>query len=218
MTSSSLHLLSHITPLATEHFVYYCHKISEKRLSPGTSGNVSLRHEDFIFITASGLSMEEVEPYNILKVDIKTGHVQAPDNTAFQPSSEWPMHKAIYQARPDIHAILHAHPTKATALAACHDTLQPGLIAESVAHLGNVPLIPYELPGTDALAKCITDHIGDANAILLTNHGAIVMGATLREAYYRLELLESMAELQWTCYQHPKGPKPLDAKAIAALK
>lgn len=162
--------------------------------------------------------MEEVEPYNILKVDFETGTIQAPDNTAFQPSTECPMHRAIYKARPDIHAIIHAHPTKATALAACHDTIQPALIAESVACLGEVPLIPYALPGTDDLALRITEHIGQANAILLTNHGAIVMGTTLRDAYYRLELLESMAELQWTCYQHPKGPKPLDAKAIAALK
>lgn len=193
--------------------------VYEKRLSVGTSGNISMREEgDRIYITPSGLSLEETTAENVVVMNLMNGEKLCGEG---KPSSEWPMHRALYLARPDIHAIIHAHPAKATALAAAHQTIDQHLIAEGVFHLGEVPLVPYLLPGSDALAQSIVDCGKVAQVMLLANHGVIAMGGTIREAFYHLELVESLAEVYILANSLPGGPKPLSesqVQEILALK
>ena len=120
-----------------------------------------------------------------------TGMPSHVNGLSAQPSSEWQVHQAIYQATPSIRAVVHAHPGKATALAIAGIALDQPLLAEALFILGPVPLIPYITPGSPALAMALKDCFQTHQAALLANHGVFTVGETLTEAFYRMELLES---------------------------
>lgn len=137
-----------------------------------------------------------------------------------KPSSEWPLHQAVYQIRSDVKAVIHAHPAKSTALAAMHQTINVRMIAESIYHLGeSVPLVPYVLPGSQALADAVADAAKTgAWVMILANHGALAMGETLEHAYHNLELLESLAEIQLITNQFKDQLHVLSSQDVEAIR
>jgi L-fuculose-phosphate aldolase len=188
----------------------YCRKVYERGLSPATSGNVSLRDGERVFITPTGFCLGEVEADDMVEMTLAGEQL----SSRHKPSTEWAIHRELYIVRPDVRAVLHAHPPKATALAAAHKTIDQPLIAEVIISLGEIPLVPYTLPGTDALAHLVGEHIGNANAVLLANHGAIAVGRSMQDAFYHLEFLESIAEVYILANSLPGGAKPLSEAQV----
>jgi L-fuculose-phosphate aldolase len=105
------------------------------------------------------------------------------------------MHLEIYRRRPDVMAVVHAHPPAATAFAVAQVALDPWILAEAVVILGKIPLTRYATPGTTELANIVAGGLGKGNGALLANHGAIAVGATLTQAHHRMETLEHVARV-----------------------
>ncbi len=113
-----------------------------------------------------------------------------------RPSSETPMHLAIYRARPDVNAIVHTHAPSITAFALTDAPLDESLMPEVLASIGQVALVPYASPGTEELPQAMTSYLVDHDAFLLANHGAVTVGSSLEEAYFRMERLELFARIR----------------------
>ncbi|HYX53068.1 MAG TPA: class II aldolase/adducin family protein, partial [Candidatus Limnocylindrales bacterium] len=112
-----------------------------------------------------------------------------------KPSSEINMHLTIYQMRPDVGAVVHAHPCTATAFASCGIALDEPLCSEIVITLGEVPLAPYATTGSMELSDSLAPFVPDHDAILMANHGVVTYGVDLRQAYLRMEAVEHYAKI-----------------------
>ena len=115
-----------------------------------------------------------------------------------EPSSELAMHLAIYRAREDVNAVVHAHPPVATAFAVAGIGLPGDVLPELAVQMGEVPVVPYATPGTDAMPDAIAPFLPNYDAFLLANHGATTVGCTLAEAHQRMESLEHSANILLT--------------------
>jgi len=111
------------------------------------------------------------------------------------PTSEFSMHRMVYRERPDVRAVIHAHPPTATAFAAASVPLDGLMLPEMVVLLGRVALVPYATPGTEELAEKLKLYLEVHDAFLLENHGALTVGGDLREAALRMELIEHNAQI-----------------------
>lgn len=166
--------------------------IQEKGLSPGTSGNLSLRFEDKIIITASGSSNGSLSYDDLLLIDVE-GNPTVPSLS--KPSSEKLLHVEFYKKRPDINAIIHVHPTFLSSFAAARKSLDEPVMAENVYYFGKIPLAEYALPSSIQLVKNTAKYFDKYNAVLMANHGFIVGDVNLKDAYLKLELAESYAQI-----------------------
>lgn len=155
-------------------------------------GNISIRvDENEILSTPAGVCKGYLTPEMIVTCDLdgaKTGgHLRV--------STEIAMHLTVYRARPDVRAVTHAHPPKSTGFAVAGIPLDRAVLAEVVVTLGCIPLAEYGTPSTQQLADSIDRLIRQADGILLSNHGAITVGADAYEAYYKMEVIEHFAEV-----------------------
>jgi Ribulose-5-phosphate 4-epimerase and related epimerases and aldolases len=127
------------------------------------------------------------------------------------------MHLRIYRERPDVRAIVHAHPPVATAFGVAGRDFMDAVLPEVIFHLGQVPLVPFALPGTPALGDAMAPFLSGHDAFLLASHGATTVGPTLRLAHQRMESLEHAARILQTAMRI--GPvTPLRAEDVAALR
>lgn len=173
-----------------EDLALFGRKILEAGLAVGPGGNISVRCGGKMLISPSGLSFEEVPPEGYVAVDIETGEVEGKG----RPSSEVAMHRAIYRAREDVHAVVHVHPPFVIGVASGGGEIQP-MFPDFVALLRRVVTLPYILPCTEELAQAVGEAVRHAEAVVLVNHGAIAVGATLKEAFYRAQILEEGAKI-----------------------
>jgi len=196
-------------------------KLVEKGFVVANEGNISVRDGESVFITSSGCPLDEINPENIVRLNINT---LKPFDEDFSPSSvlppslEWRMHIAVYQAREDVQAVIHTHPPYATSYSTRGSNLDQPLLPEVVIHLGPVPLVPYAPPGSTKLAKNVANLAKKCDALLLENHGVITLGTTLKAAMHKLQLLENFAMLLLT--PSPKGvgpPRPLPSEEVKTL-
>ncbi len=158
---------------------------------PGTDGNISVRLKNGrILITASGVSKGTLEENDVSEIDIEGNLIEGK-----KPSSEYMLHLCVYRRRPDVNAVVHAHPPVATAFASCGRDLSEPLTAEIVISLGKVPLAPYAVPGSRDVAESIVPYVGDFNALLLANHGVVAYGENLEQAFHRMEIVEHFAKI-----------------------
>lgn len=161
-------------------------------LTSTSGGNISLRiTNDLIAITPSAtdkgrMRWKEVGILNIL------GENLTPD---LKPSIESGMHLAIYKRKPDIKAIVHAHPVCASAFTAMQTPIETNLTAEACAILGTPVTVPYALMGTAELASKAADFIEKSDILLLENHGILTAGANLLQAFDKTEVLENAAKM-----------------------
>lgn len=159
-----------------------------------TDGNISARLDnEWILITPSGVNKGAMKPYQILKVHLRDGVVDGNG----KPSVETPLHLEIYRTRPDVNAVVHAHPPYATAFAAAGIALTEPVFPEMIVRFGEIPLVPYATPGTERLAELVAETLLDHDAALLQNHGAITVGRTIEEACGLMEALEWTAKGLW---------------------
>ncbi len=157
-----------------------------------TDGNLSARLDKrSVIITPTGFSKAAMKPADMVVVDLCGNKISGRHN----PSSEIEMHLAIYRMRPDIGAVVHAHPCTATAFASAGIALDEPLCSEAVITLGSVPLAPYATPGTDQLGKSLEPFLENHNAILMANHGVVTYAGELKRAYMMMEAVEHYARI-----------------------
>jgi ribulose-5-phosphate 4-epimerase/fuculose-1-phosphate aldolase/putative sterol carrier protein len=184
-------------------------------LITATGGNVSARipGADQALITPSQLFKGGLRADVMVRVDMD-GTALDPDAPA--PSSEWPMHCAVYRARPDVEAIIHAHAPQATILGLSGLPFLP--ISTEAAFLGDVPRVPFIMPGTKELAQAVVEALGDGAAVLMQNHGVLVAASSLRRAADLVEIIERTAHVILGCYAVGREPPTLPEDVVAALR
>jgi L-fuculose-phosphate aldolase len=155
-------------------------------MNAALGGNVSIRMGDEIAITPAGINKGFMTEDDVVVVDMDGTKLRGNG----KPSSEGKMHYEIYKLRPDVQAIIHAHPPFAVAFALAHHDLPDDILPEATILLGHVPCLPYMTPSTIRLAREVAQGLAHRNAAFMANHGAITIGADLEEAYNRMELLE----------------------------
>ena len=161
-------------------------RLYDRNMNAALGGNMSIRLEDGIAITPAGINKGFMTEDDVVVVDM--GGTKLRGNG--KPSSEGKMHYEIYKLRPDVQAIIHAHPPFAVAFALAHRELPDDILPEATIMLGHVPCLPYVTPSTIELAREVAQGLLRRNAALMANHGVITLGSDLEEAYNRMELLE----------------------------
>ena len=155
-------------------------------------GNISVRLGDGRFITTpTGVSKGFMTPDMMVVVD-DAGRKVSGDREA---SSELPMHLEVYRNRPDVQAVVHAHPPLATGFAVAGIPLTRAVLAEVVTTLGSIPIAEYGTPSTKELPDAIRKYIKAHDGMLLANHGAVTCGRDVMNAYYKMETIEHFAKI-----------------------
>lgn len=187
-----------------------------RRMVAANDGNISVRlSEEEILCTPTGVSKGFMKPEQLCKVDL-TGNVLTMAD-GFGPSSEVKMHLQVYQKRPDISAVVHAHPIFATGFAVMGRALDIPIMPEVIVNFGKVPLAPYGTPSTAEIPDAIEPYLMDYQAILLESHGALTWAKDLQTAYMKMESVEFYAELLYRTTQLG-GPRELSAEKLARLR
>ncbi|MFO7954527.1 L-fuculose-phosphate aldolase [Thioalkalivibrio sp.] len=177
---------------------------NRRGLNQGTSGNISVRHDDGMLITPSGVAYEALQPDDLVYVDAN-GH-WAPGR---KPSSEWHFHRAILQARPDLGAVIHVHSVHASVVAIQGLDI-PALHYMIAAAGGNsIRCAPYATFGTEALSQLAVEALQDRTACLLANHGMIATGPDLERALWLAGEVELLAQ-QYVLSLQIGGPRLLN--------
>lgn len=171
--------------------VEICHRLHGRDLIGAGEGNVSVRLADGTFlITASGVNKGHLTVHDLVVVDAAGGTLRGG-----RASTELRMHLAAYAARPDVHAVVHAHPITAVALTVAGAPPPDDLVPEAAVTLGPVAVAPFAVPGTDEVPASIAPLLARHDVILLERHGALALGRTLPEAFDRMETLERVARV-----------------------
>ena len=168
--------------------------MNDSGLNRGTSGNLSLRHDDGMLITPSGVPYEELGPEDIVYIDARGTH-----GDGLQPSSEWRFHHDIYHARPEARAILHAHPVHCTALACLNRPIPAFHYMVAVAGGRDIRCAPYATFGTQALSDHVLQALAGRRACLMANHGLLCIASTLPRALDRALEIENLAQSYLAC-------------------
>lgn len=176
-----------------------CHKMWQLGWVAANDGNVSVKLPDGTFLaTPTGMSKSFITPEKLVHIDQDGQVLDAP--AGLKPSSEIKMHLRCYKEREDVGAVLHAHPPVATGYAVANKPLDEYSMIETVIALGSIPVTPYGTPSTYEVPDRIAPYLGDHDALLLQNHGALTVGADLITAYYRMETLELFAKISLNAY------------------
>jgi L-fuculose-phosphate aldolase len=178
--------------VARQQIVEICRRLYERGMVAANEGNVSLRlGPDRILCTPAGLSKGFLTPDQLVITDLAGKKLEGKE----RPTSELKLHLAAYRARPDVQAVVHAHPPYATAFAVAGVNLAQCVLPEAVITVGRVVLAPYGTPGTEELPKTVEPDLAASDAFLLSNHGAMTLGRTLTEAFFRMETVEHYAQI-----------------------
>jgi L-fuculose-phosphate aldolase len=157
-------------------------------------GNISVRLDEArLLMTPKGVCKGFMTPEMMCITDLD-GRKLAGDR---DPSSEMQMHLEVYRQRPDVNAVVHAHPPVATAFAVAGIPLDRAVLAEVVTTLGSVPIAEYATPSTKELPEAVRKYVKAHDGMLLANHGALTLGADLFSAYYKMETIEHFANISF---------------------
>ena len=169
-----------------------CRRLYDRGLIAGQDGNVSVRvAPDRILVTPAGMSKVDVTAADVVEIGADGGHRRGRGRA----SSEVAVHLRIYRRRPDVTAVVHAHPPTATGFAVAGEGFDAPVLPEVIFLLGRVPVVPYAMPGTEQLAEEFEPFVADHDAFLMANHGAVTVGRSLLEAHQRMESLEHAARI-----------------------
>lgn len=190
-------------------------RIYNKGMVASNDGNISVKLNDNEFLcTPTGVSKGFMTPEYICKVDKDGKVIQA--NPGFKPSSEIKMHMRVYKNRPDVNAVVHAHPMYATSFAIAGIPLTQPIMPEAVIALGCVPIAEYGTPSTDEIPDAVEKYLQSFDAVLLENHGALTFSDNLLAAYHKMESVEFYAQLLFLSRQLG-GPKELSKSQVERL-
>ena len=190
-------------------------RIYNRNMAAANDGNISVKFNDKEWLcTPTGVSKGFMTPDFICKVDEKGNIMDSAGG--FRPSSEIKMHMRVYEKRPDVTAVVHAHPCYATSFAIAGIALTAPILPEAVITLGCVPIAEYGTPSTMEIPDNIEKYLPYYDAVLLENHGALSWGQDLMNAYYKMESLEFYAELLFKS-RLLGGPKMFNAQQVKGL-
>jgi len=162
----------------------------DRRFIIAGEGNLSVRlDEQTILTTPTALCKGLLTPDQLVKIDLSGKLLDG----EYQPSSEVKMHLAAYRTRPDVRAVVHAHPPISTGFAVAGIPLDKLILAELVFNFGTIPIAPYSLPSTPELADTVAEQVRCHEAVLMANHGVVTVGPDIYTAYHRLEMVEQTA-------------------------
>jgi L-fuculose-phosphate aldolase len=192
----------------------YGRRLIADRLTTGTGGNLSIydRDRNLIAITPSGRPYEQLTPDEISIINPAGKHVDGQP-----PSSEWPLHTAVYRRRPEVNAIVHTHSRFATTFAVLRQPIPACHYLVAVSGADEVRVAPYATFGTDELARQAVAGLGRDNCILLANHGLLAVEKDLHQAYNIALYIEEVAELYYRA-RAIGTPELLTRKEMAAAR
>jgi L-fuculose-phosphate aldolase len=207
--------MSSTNDLAKRHqIIDACREMNRLGINQGTSGNISLRHDDGMLITPTSVPYDAMQPDQIvfMKLDGAPGAAQ-------RPSSEWRFHRDILQARPGVNAVVHAHPPFATILAIMGLEIPPIHYMIAVAGGDSIRCAPYATYGTPELSAHALKALEDRRACLLDHHGMIAIGPSLSKAMWLAVEVETLARQYHGCLQIGRPPLlPMDEIERVRLK
>jgi ribulose-5-phosphate 4-epimerase/fuculose-1-phosphate aldolase len=184
-------------------------------LTFGRTGNLSVRVDDEVLVTPTGVSLGALDPDALSVVDLEGNHV-----SGAKPSKEAFLHAAVYRSRPDAGAVVHLHSTHAVAVSCLADVdptnVLPPLTAYYVMRVGTLPLLPYHAPGDTSLKQVAERTALDHPCFLIANHGSVVAAADLTAAADAAEELEETARL--FLLLRGQGTRPLSSDQVADLR
>jgi len=193
--------------------VEVCRRIYSKGYVASNDGNVSVRISDEeVIATPTGMSKGFLTTDQLVKVNMEGEKLEGYLN----PSSEIKFHIRVYRERPDVRAVVHAHPPISTAFAVAGVPLDELILPEVILTLGIVPIAPYAPPSTEELADKVGEYIRCCDAVLLANHGALTVGSDVYSAYYKMETLEHFAHILWIA-RSLGGPRQLGQEDVEKL-
>ena len=190
-------------------------RIYDRRMVAANDGNISVKISDTEWLcTPTGVSKGFMTPEYICKIDGEGNVLQA--SGSFKPSSEIKMHLRVYKHRPDVKAVVHAHPIYATSFAIAGIPLTQPIMPEAVIALGCVPIAEYGTPSTEEIPDAVSKYLQSFDAVLLENHGALTFSDSLLRAYHKMESVEFYAKLLYISKQLG-GPKELSDSQVQRL-
>ena len=198
-----------------QQLVRHANRLQPLGLATGTSGNLSVRVEGGMLITPSGIAYDTLQPDDMVPVQF-TGPGTATWQHPLDPSSEWAMHQAVYQARPEAGAVVHGHPSYATVLAI--QGLEIPALHYMIAAAGGAPIrcAPYHTYGTAALSAAAVVALEGRKACLLEHHGLLAFEHNLDKAMWLAGEVETLAQQMVMCLSLG-GPRVLPAAEIEVV-
>jgi len=187
--------------------------VHQKGWVAANDGNISVRLDrERVLCTPTGVSKGMMHPDDLIIVDMQGNKIQGRK----ERTSEIMMHMTVYNLRPDVHAVVHAHPPVATGFATAGRPLNLALLPEVIIGLGCVPLAEYGLPGTSELTEPMLPYIPKYDAIMMGNHGAVCYGEDVYKAFFRMETVEHFARISLVA-ELLGGPKVLPRLEVEKL-
>lgn len=186
----------------------------QKGFIAGADGNLSARLSDgTILITPAGAMKGFLQPQHIAHIDAQGRVVDDGPGG----STEVGIHLVSYRERPDMRAVVHAHPPHAVALSIAEIDLQLPIIPEIIVTIGGTPTTPYATPGTDELPESIREIVRCSDTLIMKNHGAVTLGSNLMDAFKKLDMVEHTAHILWLAHTVRGGIEPLSKDAVQKL-
>lgn len=202
--------------LARRDLAEVCRLAYERGYICGLEGNFSIRlAENLVLSTPGGTCKGKLQPEDLLLTDCKGQLVGASEDGA-KTSTELAMHLTAYAERPDVCAVAHAHPVTAVGFTVAGIPLTACTLPEVVCTLGVVPTAPYATPSTGEVSSSIRELVRQFDAVLLDHHGALTLGGTIWDAFYKMETLEHYAQTMLVAHMLG-GPQPLYASQVRKL-
>ena len=199
-----------------EQIVEVGRKLYDKGYVAGTNGNLSVRFDaDTVITTPRGACLGALDPEALVATTLK-GEV-SDGRPGTDVPVEYALHLISYIVRPDVRSVVHAHPATATAFAACGMAMMEPVVTDLLLGFSGVPLARYAAPGTAAFAESIVPLATQHDAILLANHGAVTLGNSAQNAFYKMDLLELVAKAMMAA-RSLGGGKLLNAEQTAELQ
>lgn len=171
-----------------------CQKLDSKGFGANHDGNVSVKYNEKIFATPTAVSKGDITPEMIITCDLSGTKIAGHG----KPFSEMQLHLAAYNSRPDIAAVVHAHPPYSTARGLNRLPLMRPTIPESVVSIGdNVPVARFTMPGDVANTDIVAEMLQISNVFMMPGNGVLSVGTDVVQAYLRLELVEHLAKIDF---------------------
>lgn len=190
-------------------------RLYSRNLTIGTSGNISVKSEEGIYITASGTCLSNLKEEDIVLIDFDGNEL-----SKVKASSEKMLHSEIYKLRPDVKAIIHTHPEYLTSFAACHQKLDEPIMSENILYFEDIPVAEYAMPSSKELVDNTVKYLTNRDVVMMANHGAISVADNLEHAFVKMETAEYYAKvtINTKIIGHAKLLSKKDVEDLLVLK